>query len=369
MSEQAYSTSKAIWHVERIKLLQQGLPIIPTELQIDFEAFCNDNCSFCSYRKDDGYNNPMLKLIGGESHTEDRPIGKPSVDGRIPDKILLDIPKQMIEAGIPCIEITGGGEPTLHPMFTRVLQLLGEAQLQIGLVTNGSMLTNKNIELIKKYCTWVRISMDASNQETHKKIHHTPNKAFETRIKNIKRLTVGKRNDLVLGISFIITPDNVDDIAASARLYKKVGVDNIRFSWMYDKGGMAGLTQEQIEQVVTLIPKLQDELNDETYQIFNEKNRIQTYTQKNDFDTCYFQRFVLSVGADAKCYPCCIQKYNPKYVYGNLKENTLKEIITSMNTHEFMTNLNPSRCYPCWLSPKNKSIITAVRKPVHENFI
>ena len=77
----------------------------------------------------------------------------------------------------------------------------------------------------------------------------------------------------------------------------------------------------------------------------------------------------MAIGADSGCYPCCIMKYNKEYQYGNLKNNTLKEIVESMNTHEFMTNLDPKRCYPCWLADRNKSIDKAVTRPTHHNFI
>ncbi|UVF62277.1 hypothetical protein [Nitrososphaeria virus YSH_462411] len=60
-----YSTSKALFHLDRLQELKKNNPISPTLIQIDLEAYCNDNCSFCSYRKDDGYNKNMLKLIDG----------------------------------------------------------------------------------------------------------------------------------------------------------------------------------------------------------------------------------------------------------------------------------------------------------------
>ena len=369
MPEIEYSNSKAIYHTERIKLLQEKKPIIPTEIQVDLEAYCNDNCKFCSYRKDDGYNNEMLKLINGKPSKDNKPIGQPNTDSRIPDDIVLDIPRQMVEAGIPAIEITGGGESFLHPKITEFIRLLGEAGRDIGIVTNGSLFNDERIDLIKKYATWIRISMDSSNGTTHKLIHGTPNTDFDRRLNWIKKLVDNKREDLIVGISFIITPENYDDVENSARLYASINVNHIRFSWMFDKEGHAGLSQKQIDDVIILIKSLQEELDTEKFKIFNEANRIQLYTAKNDFKTCHFQRFVMAIGADSGCYPCCIMKYNKEYQYGNLKNNTLKEIVESMNTHEFMTNLNPERCYPCWLSDRNKSIDKAVTKPTHYNFI
>ncbi len=374
----AYDKSKALFHKEKILELQKGNPIIPTEIQIDPEAFCNDNCSFCSYRKEDGYNNEMTKMLGAEpGSTENRAIGIPSINSRISNDILLNLPLQMVETGIPGIEITGGGEPTLHPKFQEFYKICGESKLDIGLVTNGSRLNDNIINMVKQYGQWIRISMDSSNPETHKKIHRTPNSDFEKRLNNIIKLVDDKPKTLTVGISFIITPENFDDIEKSARLYASLGVDHIRFSWMYDKQGTAGLTAEQIKIIGDLVPKLQGELDRDDFKIFNEKNRIQLYTQKNEFKTCYFQRFVIAIGADGGLYPCCIMKYNKKYQYGNLNDDSLKNIITSWNTDDFMKNLNPASCNPCWLSDRNKSIkggvddpnFKPILKPVHSNFI
>lgn len=373
----AYDKSKALYHADKINDLKKGKMIIPTEIQVDPEAFCNDNCSFCSYRKEDGYNNEMLRMIGGEPSNDNKAIGRPGIESRIPDDVLLDIPYQMVDAGIPAIEITGGGEPTLHPKFTEFYRACGECGLDIGLVTNGSRLNDEIINMVKQYGMWIRISMDSSNPETHRKIHRTPNYDFEKRLNNIKKLVQDKPDTLTVGISFIITPENFDDIESAARLFEAIDVDHIRFSWMFDKQGTAGLTAEQIEHIGNLIPRLQKELDRDDFKIFNEKNRIQLYTAKNEFKTCNFQRFVVAIGADSGLYPCCIMKYNKDFEYGNLKKNTLAEICTSMNTKQFMENLNPARCYPCWLSDRNASITNAIadpnytpiEKPVHENFI
>ena len=49
-----------------------------------------------------------------------------------------------------------------------------------------------------------------------------------------------------------------DDIENAAILFKGVGVDHIRYSWMFDKQGTAGLTAKQIEYIGVLIPMIQD---------------------------------------------------------------------------------------------------------------
>ena len=75
--------------------------VIPRRVQIDPVAFCNHDCSFCTYRytQDDDMNALFnLKDI-------------------IPLRKMLEIFDDCVELGVKAVEITGGGEPSLHPHF------------------------------------------------------------------------------------------------------------------------------------------------------------------------------------------------------------------------------------------------------------
>lgn len=369
-----YSSSKALWHVDRIRQLQENKPISPTLLQVDLEAYCNDNCEFCSYRKDNAYNNEMLKLIDAvpnNKYFEFKPIGRMTKESGLPESMAYDLPKQMKEAGIPAIELTGGGEPTIWKYFDMLLDNLIKEGIEIGLVTNGSTLTSKRIESLGKEAVWVRFSMDSSNGELHHKIHRTPNYDFDRRVDNIRKLIEKKKeynSQTTIGISFIITPDNQDDIIKSAIFYRKLGVDNIRFSWMYDKEGKAGLNDIQVDEIKTQLNSIKKVMNEDGFEVLSEDGRLDLYSKPNDdFNCCYMQRFVWALGADMKIYPCCIVKYWPNMSLGSLKENTLKELIEK--SHQKMNDLDVKQCPPCWLRNRNKAISQAVEKPPHNNFI
>jgi len=276
---------------------------------------------------------------------------------------------------------TGGGEPTLWHDFDKLLINLIDADRDIGLVTNGSNLTDTRINLLAFGATWVRFSMDSDNPTLHQKIHRTPILDFERRIENIKKLikarntwkrqpNLGDLQDegLVIGISFITTPDNYYNVEDSAIFYSKLGVDHIRFSYMYDKQGTAGLTSDQIDDLKTLLDKLKEKYERDDFKIFFQKDRVDTYTRPNtDFNTCYMQRFVWAIGADNLVYPCCIMKYNKDFALGDIRKNTLKEIIEL--SHKKMTDLNVTTCYPCWLRDRNISMGQAIERPPHANFI
>lgn len=377
-----YSVSKALYHTEKIKELQQGKMIVPTMIQVDLEAWCNHNCNFCSYRKEDGYNNSMLKLIEGESHTENKPIGKMSDGSHLPLMFAQTLPEMFAEAGVPAVEITGGGEPTMWPRFTQVLEGFIDKGIEVGLVTNGSNLSSKDCDLIARGCKWLRISMDSSDQETHTLIHRTSKNQFKDIIERImeviklreyyKRIPNENNEGLTIGISYIITPENADnnkDLEKAVKFYKELGVSNIRFSWQYDKSGNAGLHPIDIERISARLEELKEEYDTNNFRVLFERGRIETYSEANDFENCYYQRFVWNVGADGLIYPCCIMKYHPNFAIADLKEKTIKEVIEDINSKAVMENINPSKCFPCWLKNRNKAIAQAVEKPTHSNFV
>jgi len=237
-------------------------------------------------------------------------------------------------------------------------------------LVDDEALSDKRADLIRKYGMWCRISMDAACSGTHKIIHRTANNDFERRIKNIKKLTDDKPDTLTVGISFIITPDNYMEISAASRLFADLGVDHLRFSWMYDKEGNAGLTDKQKKIIKNEIAYNQEIYNNEKFNIFTESDRIDLYSRANtDFKKCYYQRFVMAIGADCKIYPCCIQKYHKGYEYADIREKSLKDIVFDINTVNFMDNLDVTRCNPCWLRNRNKSIGASIEQPKHHNFI
>ena len=124
-----------------------------------------------------------------------------------------------------------------------------------------------------------------------------------------------------MGVSFVITPVNVLDIEESCKFYRNLGVDHIRFTWMYDKTGTAGLTSENIKKIKEQLLQYKKKYEDKIFGVLYEDDRIDLYSKPNDdFSTCYMQRFVWAVAADGKVYPCCIMKYNEKFAIGDINK-------------------------------------------------
>jgi MoaA/NifB/PqqE/SkfB family radical SAM enzyme len=364
-----YSPDKLLFHLGKLDTLKQNKKITPNLVELHLEAYCNDNCMFCSFRKDNGTNRSMLKLIDGQSSTENKPIGKPSDKSRIPLDVVMNLPKMMKECNIPSCLFSGGGEPTIYPYFDIVLDEFIKYGIELALITNGTNLNDSRIDKIVDNFIWIRFSMDSSKQETHKLIHKTPNEDFDRRVKSIKKMCMLKKlrgKDLTIGISFIITKDNVDDIEDSAKFFHEVGVDNIRFSYMFDESGDGGFNSSEINLVKNRISKLKELYGDF---IQGDKDRVDLYSKpNNDFSACYIQHFNWVIGADSLLYPCCIMTYHPSFVLADISKQKLTDIVNSNKVYEQMMKLNPKSCLPCWLRQKNQFVEKIFNEPNHKNY-
>ena len=231
-------------------------------------------------------------------------------------------------------------------------------------VTGVCGLNEIRIDKIVKNCTWIRISMDSADAETHKKIHRTPNSDFERRLKLLNMLIEKKKEygtDIVIGVSYIITNDNYGAIDKAVELYKDV--DSLRFSFANDMGGIEANNVVQ-EQSIAKVKKYQETDPNISLSVITQSDCV----DMNDFDKCHIQHFNWVIGADAILYPCCVMAYHPNFAMADLRKVNLNDIVNNKIVHDQMFNLDPKGCMPCWLRSKNKAIDNIYKEPLHKNF-
>ena len=145
-----YSPWKVLHLSDDIDRLKNGEMITPKDLQVDLEAFCPHSCEFCSYR------NVNWQDYGMDFEEPDKRV--PEETG-MPKEIALRLPQQMYEAGIPSIELTGGGEPMVYPYIIEFLEALGKYPIELAIVTNGASL-NERLQGKLKNLKWIRLNSD-----------------------------------------------------------------------------------------------------------------------------------------------------------------------------------------------------------------
>lgn len=123
---------KLIKHIiEDPELLKHPRPI---SLQVALTEKCNLNCSFCSVSK--------------RARTYEFDY----------DELCAAVIK-FVSLGTKTVEITGGGEPLLYPRVREFINFCSQLGLQLGLITNGTLLNKLSVEELN-FFSWIRISMN-----------------------------------------------------------------------------------------------------------------------------------------------------------------------------------------------------------------
>lgn len=181
-------------------------PLSPVSINLDLTLQCNYRCAHC--------------IDAGIAHRR--------------EALTYDEIKRSLitlqQGGLRSVILIGGGEPTLHPDFVKIVYTIKTLGLQCAIVSNGSM--NMRIAeaapMLQKG-DWVRLSLDAGTDSTFQKLHRPISGITLQRIcreaSNIKQA----HPDFQLGFSFVIvTPHattsnqeltiNYHEISDAARL-------------------------------------------------------------------------------------------------------------------------------------------------------
>lgn len=297
LQNEIYSPLKIGHHHGRIESLRRGERILPTQVMLNITNVCNHHCTHC-------YTEKVYFDRGKDSLNTGRVL------------VLLD---EFRDMGVRSIHITGGGEPTVHPGFHAILDRLVSLGLRLGLVTNGSGIRGEEIPLFS-CADWVRFSMDAGTEEVHRAYHG--NKDFSRIVETIRDL-VRAWPQLVVGTSFVLSPENFTDVVNAARLAKDLGCRNIRITPAHTGGG-ASLFSGIWERCVELVEEAR-EIEDERFRVFSQMNRIQhLQTTEKTFRACHYQQFVAYIRADGTIHPCC--ELQDIYEQGSILDKPFRDV-------------------------------------------
>ena len=195
------------------------LPVVPLSLNLDLTTACNYACDHCI---------DWEALNLAVHHDQD------ALEASL---------RRLADQGLQSVILLGGGEPTLHPHFTRTVHLLKDLGLQLAVVTNGSR--NEVItEVADRFedGDWVRLSLDAGSDPTFQSMHHPKGRGIDLDSICCSARGIKRRNPAVqLGYSFVITwqgseraggaavVENLPEMEAATLLAKQHGFDYISF--------------------------------------------------------------------------------------------------------------------------------------------
>lgn len=332
-------------------------------LEVEQENYVINGVSVhnCAYRMDGYSSNELFKVI-----EEDKVNNNPR--RMIPWVKLEELVNDFADMRVKAVQLTGGGEATVHPDFDKLCKLILSKGIDLSLVTNGLLLKESRAAILAD-CAWIRVSVDCGNRDTYAKIRDVPPEEFDIVAKNVTRLSRMPRKTL-LGVGYVITRDNYRELYEGCVKFKEWGVDNVRISAIFQNDG-AAYFKDFYDEVLAQIAMCKT-LEDDKFKIFDKfGSRHEDLELGNpDYSFCPYMHFTTYIGGDQNVYTCCVNSYNPKGFIGSIKNQSFKKLWQGNVKQKFFKNFDAKNCERCMFNEKNRFINKLlVPATPHDNFV
>lgn len=322
----------------------------------------------CAYRMSGYTSNQLFSIIEEDGTVNNNP------KRMIPYEKVIEILDDCVEMGVKAIQVTGGGEPTVHPQHSEIFQAIVERNLDLAVVTNGAVLRDNAVSWMLN-AKWLRISVDAGSDETYSTTRRVNHGVYGRIWENISKITSLKKDlgqgDPIVGVGFVVSKDNWKEVMECARMTKEVGADNIRLSALFqseDEKYFEGFFADAAE----LCREAQRTYQDKTFKVFNNfGDRLSDLTQHSpDYEFCGYQELNSYIGADLNVYRCCTTAYNHQGMLGSIENMRFKDFWESEQKKDKIGNFDARSCERCMFNSKNAAILYAIdEEPDHVNFV
>lgn len=309
MSQQnhAWSSNKILTHLPAARQLYkaQNDPLIPFPpprfISIWISQICNLDCTYCYFS--DSNHNPEKTFIKT-------------------DEILAWL-QEMKNFGAEALEYSGGGEPTVHKDFAKIVEASSNMGYVLGLITHAC--NPMPLELLASRMKYVRCGLDAATQETHTKIKRKEGK-FGKAIENIKELVRlrdkhEKERELkgewpvfpnfTVGIKIVLNSINEHEVFDMVRMARNLDVDYIQLK--YEHSSDHPISAERFNELRGLF-KIYELENEHTWQrtrILGNVDHQKATTQ------CFMSPIHTVVDSMGQLLQCC---FFDKYPIGTIRQ-------------------------------------------------
>ena len=280
----------------------------------------------------------------------------------------LELIHDLRDLGTKAVTFSGGGEPLLHKDICKIMQATLDSNIDLSIITNGQLIKGERADILKQ-AKWVRVSMDYTDAMQMQESRNTPARFFDSVMENLSEFAKSKPASCDLGINFIITRDNYQNIVPFAKRLKEVGVENVRFSPVYVNNFIsyhAPIAERVVEQLLEC-----QSFCDENFSI-NTTYDLTSPSKQNShaFSRCLYAQAVCVVGADFNIYACHNTAYSSHGLIANMSNRSFKEAWFSEEARFWHANFKP--CVSCTHECANHNKVVIFEKLAtesHDNFI
>jgi len=324
----------------------------PITVKIDLTNVCNHDCPGCI----------DYELIHNDNNS-------------LSFNLFEDLLEGLKKCGVKGINYTGGGEPTTHKQFDKIIRLTHEKGFEIGLICNGSRFHKWPMEELLPMFKWVRVSLDAYSVETHKKTHgKTAN--FGLTIKNLKLLSRIKKNqnlEVTLGAGYITNqyPEMDRELFKFIKACKKCGLDYAQlrpsFGFLYD---YESVNKKELESIFENAKSYEDE----NFKVIIDEGKYRKILAGEgtcrSYNKCHAQSFKsTTITATGDVYICCSLSGSKEGYIGNIKFKKFDEIWNCKTRKKVLEQLDVHKCPHLCVGDNLNEFLDKIKVVKHNNFL
>lgn len=328
---------------EKIDQILRGKMPVPQTLELFVSDRCNHSCVGCHSKMLHNLSNDFLDF-----------------------KLIKRLFREVSVLGVRGIEISGGGEPLMHPEIINIVKCATKNKMKVGVLTNGTLLNGKMIDEFLKDLLFIRISFDATDGDLYRRIHSRDD--LDKVLKNIKRLIAERKrtkSPITIGLKMLVSEFNYSEIINTAKTAKLLKADYIQFKPL----------RKSLHAIPNTMELFVKESIDEARKLFSDnKFKVLGSAEKSTIKKrCFLNPLHPVVDTTGDVYLCAFFQHRmDTHRIGNLHKHTFREIWYSKRHYKAFKNNDYQNCrhFDCPLQAPVPFIEdTVINDKLHIEFI
>jgi SynChlorMet cassette radical SAM/SPASM protein ScmF len=232
--------------------------------------------------------------------------------------------------GLSGVKLTGG-EPLLHPRFSRLLEIVRREELRLIIETNGLLCTPEmSAEIAKSPNRFVSVSIDGIDAATHEWVRGVPGSFIAARQAVCNLVSAGIRPQII----FTVMRANASQVDAIVHLAEELGAASVKFNIVQPTARGEKLHENRetmhISDLIKLGRHVEEELASTTKLnlFFHYPQAFRSLRRIAVGDGCGICGIsgILGVIASGYYALCGIGEQVPEMVFGEVGKNSLGEV-------------------------------------------
>jgi len=278
----------------------------------------------------------------------------------------------MSSLGVKSVMFAGEGEPLLHKEIDVLTKTACNVGIDVAFTTNGVLLDK--LFLVLDSVKWIKISLNAGDEETYEKIHKAKKGDWGKVWSNIEGAVKRRKNHTTIGIQTVVLPDNVHGIPNLIRKSKESGVDYVVLKPYSQHNSSITKTYQEVKYEADEFRRYEDASTD-NFQVIARVNAMEDWNgHTHNYHVCnatpYFWAYIMATG---DVYTCSAYLLNSDFCMGNINNDSFSDIWLGSKRQkhiEEMKSLDISQCrVNCRMNQVNKYLDQIVNPQQHANFI